>query len=231
MGKIQKPLVTSVVITAIAAVTLQLPGTSAFAANAATIEDGGTASSSVTASSSQSVFDTSEGYEHSNPSANTEAYGNAESNGETGSTGVPNLQEPGKGQSPTANPGDDNGSAPVPQADQPAVPAPEADPDAGASLQAASPRSSDSANPSKKSDGTFKAVIGEGETSKSISFSNIYRLYNPYSGEHFYTPNLDEAKKIAAVGWRWEGTAWVSSSDGTRSTACTTRSAASTITR
>lgn len=207
MGKIQKPLVTSVAITAIAAVTLQLPGTSAFAANAEALEGSGTAASSETTSSSQTVFDTSDGHEHSNPSANTGSYGDIESNGVMGSTEVPNVQEPGKSQSPTANPGDDNGSAPVPQADQPAVPAPEADPDAGASLQAASPRSSDSANPSKKSDGTFKAVIGEGETSKSISFSNIYRLYNPYSGEHFYTPNLDEAKKIAAVGWRWEGTA------------------------
>ena len=215
MGKIQKPLVTSVAITAIAAVTLQLPGTSAFAANAEALEGSGTASSSITASSSQSILDTSEGYEHSNPSANTGSYGNAESNGETGSTGVPNLQEPEKSQSPTANSGDGNGSGQVPQDDQPAVPTPEANPDAGASLQAASPRSSSAASPSMNSDGTFNTVIGQGETSKGISFSNIYRLYNPYSGEHFYTPNLDEAKKIAAVGWQWEGTAWVSSSDGT----------------
>ncbi|KFJ00330.1 hypothetical protein BPORC_1110 [Bifidobacterium porcinum] len=215
MGKIQKPLVTSVAITAIAAVTLQLSGTSAFAANAEALEGSGTASSSVTASSSQSILDTSEGYEHSNPSANTGSYGNAESNGETGSTGVPNLQEPEKSQTPTANSGDGNGSGQVPQDDKPAVPTPEANPDAGASLQAASPRSSSAASPSKNSDGTFNTVIGQGETSKGISFSNIYRLYNPYSGEHFYTPNLDEAKKIAAVGWQWEGTAWVSSSDGT----------------
>ena len=215
MGKIQKSYAAAVAITTIAAVTLQLPGTSAFVANAAAVEGGRTTSSSVTASSSQMVFDTSEGREHSNPSVNTGAYGNAESNGETGSTGVPNLQEQEKSQSPTANPGDGNGSDSAPQADQPVAATPETDPDAGVGLQAASPRSSSAASPSKNSDGTFNAVIGQGETAKGISFSNVYRLYNPYSGEHFYTPNLDEAKKIAAVGWQWEGTAWVSSSDGT----------------
>ena len=49
MGKIQKSYATTVAITTIAAVTLQLPGTSAFAANAAAIEGGRTTSSYVTA--------------------------------------------------------------------------------------------------------------------------------------------------------------------------------------
>ena len=37
----------------------------------------------------------------------------------------------------------------------------------------------------------------------------MYRLYNPYTGEHFYTADESERDAIAAVGWRPEGTGWV----------------------
>lgn len=37
----------------------------------------------------------------------------------------------------------------------------------------------------------------------------MYRLYNPYTGEHFYTADESERDRIAAVGWRPEGTGWV----------------------
>lgn len=36
----------------------------------------------------------------------------------------------------------------------------------------------------------------------------MHRLYNPNSGEHFYTENLDEAKFLAVIGWNYEGNAW-----------------------
>ena len=41
-----------------------------------------------------------------------------------------------------------------------------------------------------------------------------YRLYNPNSGEHFYTSNAVERDKLASCGWRYEGVGWVSSSNG-----------------
>lgn len=45
----------------------------------------------------------------------------------------------------------------------------------------------------------------------SDSPQNIYRLYNPYSGEHLYTADLAEAKGLVGYGWAWEGVGWVSS--------------------
>lgn len=45
-------------------------------------------------------------------------------------------------------------------------------------------------------------------------YHNMYRLYNPWSGEHLYTADLAEAKSIAEIGWRWEGVGWVAPSEG-----------------
>lgn len=36
----------------------------------------------------------------------------------------------------------------------------------------------------------------------------MYRLYNPNSGEHFFTANAAERDSLAAIGWGYEGTAW-----------------------
>lgn len=53
--------------------------------------------------------------------------------------------------------------------------------------------------------------IGQGtigkqdETTKSQS---IYRLYNPNSGEHFYTTSMQEKNHLVQVGWRYEGIGW-----------------------
>ncbi len=38
---------------------------------------------------------------------------------------------------------------------------------------------------------------------------NMFRLYNPNSGEHFYTSNAAEKKNLVLVGWRYEGIGWV----------------------
>ncbi|MBP3884028.1 MAG: C40 family peptidase, partial [Olsenella sp.] len=47
------------------------------------------------------------------------------------------------------------------------------------------------------------------------SLMNVYRLYNPVTGEHFYTPSLYEARAITeGAGWRWEGVGWVSQRSG-----------------
>lgn len=43
--------------------------------------------------------------------------------------------------------------------------------------------------------------------------SPVYRLYNPNSGEHFYTTSLEEQKHLVSVGWNAEGLAWRESED------------------
>ena len=36
----------------------------------------------------------------------------------------------------------------------------------------------------------------------------MFRLYNPYSGEHFYTENIAEKSKLLGLGWNDEGVGW-----------------------
>jgi len=38
---------------------------------------------------------------------------------------------------------------------------------------------------------------------------SMYRLYNPNSGEHFYTANIVETNNLVAAGWRYEAIAWI----------------------
>lgn len=42
----------------------------------------------------------------------------------------------------------------------------------------------------------------------------MWRLYNPNSGEHFYTASVDEREQLVDVGWRMEGVGWVAPSEG-----------------
>ena len=37
---------------------------------------------------------------------------------------------------------------------------------------------------------------------------DVYRLYNPYSGEHVYTTSSNEYAQDAKAGWHQEGIAW-----------------------
>ena len=37
---------------------------------------------------------------------------------------------------------------------------------------------------------------------------DMFRLYNPNSGEHFYTGNEDEKDHLVSLGWNYEGVAW-----------------------
>ena len=41
------------------------------------------------------------------------------------------------------------------------------------------------------------------------SHLELFRLYNPYSGEHFYTASIDERYFLSSVGWNYEGVGWV----------------------
>lgn len=44
----------------------------------------------------------------------------------------------------------------------------------------------------------------------SINCEVIWRLYNPYSGEHLYTKSLDEYNYLGTIGWKKENIAWIS---------------------
>lgn len=43
---------------------------------------------------------------------------------------------------------------------------------------------------------------------KPMAGVEIHRLYNPNSGEHFYTPSTAERDSLVNVGWKSEGVAW-----------------------
>lgn len=57
--------------------------------------------------------------------------------------------------------------------------------------------------------GDSKDALKATEARYEDTHTNAYRLYNPNSGEHFYTVNLHEATNLANIGWRWEGIGWV----------------------
>ncbi len=43
------------------------------------------------------------------------------------------------------------------------------------------------------------------DTSTSVA---MYRIYNPYSGEHFYTSSTEERDNLVRLGWTYEGIGW-----------------------
>lgn len=43
----------------------------------------------------------------------------------------------------------------------------------------------------------------------------MYRLYNPNSGEHFYTADVAERNNVYNAGWNYEGVGWYAPSSGT----------------
>lgn len=53
------------------------------------------------------------------------------------------------------------------------------------------------------------AAQGTSGSTGAAAETDMYRLYNPNSGEHFYTADLNEAKNVLKAGWQWEGIGWV----------------------
>ncbi|MFQ7235675.1 MAG: leucine-rich repeat domain-containing protein, partial [Enterococcus hulanensis] len=51
-------------------------------------------------------------------------------------------------------------------------------------------------------------------SSTEAEAADMYRLYNPNSGEHFYTANLTEKNKVQGAGWRYEGIGWYAPTSG-----------------
>lgn len=48
-----------------------------------------------------------------------------------------------------------------------------------------------------------------------ISYNIMWRLYNPNSGEHFYTDSIVERNSVYEHGWKMEGYGWCSPSEST----------------
>lgn len=44
--------------------------------------------------------------------------------------------------------------------------------------------------------------------------ADMYRMYNPNSGEHFYTANAAERNELYVTGWEYEGIGWVAPDAG-----------------
>ena len=60
-------------------------------------------------------------------------------------------------------------------------------------------------------------VVGIGISTMQVQAEEgigMYRLYNPNSGEHFYTSNKAERNHLANIGWKYEGGAWLAPSTG-----------------
>ena len=60
---------------------------------------------------------------------------------------------------------------------------------------------------SDSGDTTCKVCGLEREVEK-IETTPMYRLYNPNSGEHFYTGSTQERDNLIFAGWQYEGVAW-----------------------
>lgn len=54
-----------------------------------------------------------------------------------------------------------------------------------------------------------------GSNPAPVQTNAMYRLYNPNSGEHFYTANGAERDKVRKAGWRYEGIGWQAPISGT----------------
>lgn len=52
-------------------------------------------------------------------------------------------------------------------------------------------------------------------TPQPVQTNAMYRLYNPNSGEHFYTASAAERDNVKKAGWRYEGIGWQAPKSGT----------------
>ena len=57
---------------------------------------------------------------------------------------------------------------------------------------------------------TAGAVLFLTSHAQAAENSPVYRLYNPNSGEHFYTKDANERISLARGGWNSEGIGWIS---------------------
>lgn len=61
-----------------------------------------------------------------------------------------------------------------------------------------------------KDEGTAFVAFNYKEPDSYATLSlELHRMYNPYSGEHFYTADPNEVANLVKAGWDYEGAAWV----------------------
>ena len=60
-------------------------------------------------------------------------------------------------------------------------------------------------------------VVAKGETIPTVAPGEVvmFRLYNQWTGEHFYTSSELERDTIVKVGWSYEGVGWIAPDEGT----------------
>ena len=51
-------------------------------------------------------------------------------------------------------------------------------------------------------------------SAEEANAADMHRLYNPNSGEHFYTANGNEKNHLVKVGWKYEGIGWTAPATG-----------------
>ncbi len=85
-------------------------------------------------------------------------------------------------------------------------------PDAQSETDALS-NSSDNAEDIEDSTEEEPPVAAEGDTASeddesTVQSVSMFRLYNPNSGEHFYTKSPVERRMLVTIGWQAEGIGW-----------------------
>jgi len=60
----------------------------------------------------------------------------------------------------------------------------------------------------------FVALFFFATSTEARTNSSLYRLYNPHSGEHFYTDSWGEVTNLKKAGWTYEGLGWYIRSSG-----------------
>lgn len=58
------------------------------------------------------------------------------------------------------------------------------------------------------------AMITNSIQADQLNGNMMYRLYNPYSGEHFYTKEAKEQQSLVKTGWKDEGIGWIAPKSG-----------------
>jgi hypothetical protein len=61
---------------------------------------------------------------------------------------------------------------------------------------------------------TVTTLVSEHVNAQTTNELPVYRLYNPNTGEHFYTESDAEENSLQNVGWNYEGIGWESATSG-----------------
>lgn len=61
---------------------------------------------------------------------------------------------------------------------------------------------------------TLASTFFIGSAVHADTTQDMYRLYNPNSGEHFYTANVNEKSNLIRYGWKDEGIGWTAPTSG-----------------